>query len=277
MKQVIAEVISNEQILGELERVDAGTFKRPEARNVLGSWLMWLKCPEIAHEAQPGQFVMVRCDDYVLPRPISIHQSNNTGVALFYSVLSEGKGTKWLSERKKGEIIELFGPLGNGFEIESVFHRLLLVAGGMGIAPLCFLAQMATEKGLPVTLLYGTAGGERYPENLLPPKVELISATEDGSIGYRGFITDLIPKYAGKADQIFACGPMSMYQNMASRRKELKLERKPVQVSLEVRMGCGTGVCYGCTIKTKKGLKQVCADGPVFDLDEVLWDELNYL
>lgn len=246
-------------------------------RAILSSWLTWIKCPEIANEAKPGQFVMVRCGDHTLPRPISINQVDNNGIGLFFAVLSDGKGTKWLSERKKGEAVELFGPLGNGFEINSTSHSLLLVAGGMGIAPLLFLAQVATEKGLSVTLLYGTAGGERYSENLLPPKVELVSATEDGSVGYRGLVTDLIPKYAGKADQIFACGPMPMYRNMWLKKKELKLEGKSVQVSLEVRMGCGTGVCYGCTIKTKKGLKQVCADGPVFDLDEVLWKELGYL
>ncbi len=88
-------------------------------------------------------------------------------------------------------------------------------------------------------------------------------------------ITDLLPGFVDWADQVFACGPMSMYRDMVRQKQELKLEGKPVQVSLEVRMG--RGVCYGCTVKTKGGLKQVCQDGPVFDLDDVLWDELNYV
>ena len=113
MKQVIAEVISNEQILGELERHTARTLKLPNARNTLGSWLVWLRCPEITQEARAGQFVMVRCgEECMLPRPFSIHQVNDEGdMALFFAVWEDGKGTKWLSQRGKGDKIELFGPL----------------------------------------------------------------------------------------------------------------------------------------------------------------------
>ncbi len=85
----------------------------------------------------------------------------------------------------------------------------------------------------------------------------------------------LSPEIVSWADQIFACGPMAMYRDMALRKQELKLEGKPVQVSLEVNMGCGRGVCYGCTVKTRKGLKQVCRHGPVFNLEDILWDELT--
>ena len=106
--------------------------------------------------------------------------------------------------------------------------------------------------------------------------IEVLSATDDGSVGYRGLVTDLIPEYAAKADQVFACGPEPMYRHMAAHRKQL-FGKKPVQISLEERMGCGFGVCYGCTIKTKKGLKQVCQDGPVFELDEILWQEQGHL
>ena len=84
-------------------------------------------------------------------------------------------------------------------------------------------------------------------------------------------ITDFLPDFADRADQIFACGPAEMYQTMTTQKQQLK--GKPVQISLEVRMGCGLGVCYGCTVKTKNGLKQVCQDGPVFDLDDIIWDE----
>ena len=89
-------------------------------------------------------------------------------------------------------------------------------------------------------------------------------------------VTDLVPDFADWADQVFACGPMPMYRDMVMKKGKMKLEGKPVQISLEMRMGCGLGVCYGCTVKTKNGLKQVCKDGPVFDLGDILWDELSF-
>jgi len=112
-----------------------------------------------------------------------------------------------------------------------------------------------------------------YPKHLPPPEAELIIATEDGTAGQKGMITDFLPDFIDWADQVFACGPISMYHTMAARKQQL-LKAKSAQVSLEVRMGCGRGVCYGCTVRTKRGLKQVCKDGPVFDLEDILWDEL---
>ena len=220
---------------------------------------------------------MANCGEgCVLPRPFSIHQViDKEDVALYFAVLEDGKGTAWLSQRKQGDTVELFGPLGNSFSVYPGSQRLLLVAGGMGIAPLYFLAREALKNGRSVTLLYGTVNAHRYPDDLLPPQIKPIAATEDGTVGYKGMITDLLPNFAERADQIFACGPMPMYRDMALKKRELKLEGKPVQISLEVRMACGRGICYGCTIKTRKGLKKVCQDGPVFDIDDILWDELN--
>ena len=266
MKQVSAKVISNEQILKELER--------PNARNISGSWIIWLRCPEIAQEAKPGQFVMVHCgEECILPRPFSVHQVNNDAITLFFAVWEGGKGTGWLSQRKVGDSIDLFGSLGNGFTIYPTSHNLLLVAGGVGIAPLHFLAQQALNQGCSVTLLLGAQTvTQLYPQHLLPSGIKLVVATDDGTAGQKGVITDLVPDFAGWADQIFACGPVSMYQAMSARKQQL-LKGKSAQVSLEVRMGCGRGVCYGCTVKIKRGLKKVCEDGPVFDLDDILWDE----
>ena len=126
MKQVIAKVISNERILKELERRrDIPHATQP--RDVLGSYLLWLDCPEIAREAKPGQFVMVRCGgECVLPRPFSIHQVKDDGIALFYAVWEDGKGTKWLSQCHQGYTVELFGALGNGFSIQPRSSNLLL-------------------------------------------------------------------------------------------------------------------------------------------------------
>ncbi len=269
MKQVKAEIVNNDQILGSLFRT--------QGRNILSSHIIWLRCPEITQEAQPGQYVMVRCgEECVLPRPFSIHQVNDKGdMALFFAVWEDGKGTKWLSQQQKGDVVELFGPLGNGYSIHPTSHNLLLVAGGIGIAPLCFVAEQALNQGYSVTLLSGASTADQLcPEHLLPHKAKLITATEDGTAGEKGMITDLLPDFIGQADQIFVCGPMPMYRDMATKYRAF-LKDKSVQISLEVRMGCGLGVCYGCTVKTKSGLKQVCRDGPVFELEDILWNELD--
>ena len=108
---------------------------------------------------------------------------------------------------------------------------------------------------------------------MLSSSIHVVNATDDGTEGYKGLATDLIPAYIGKADQIFACGPVDMYRTIAADHNNTY--KKPVQLSLEIMMGCGVGVCYGCTIKTKRGLKQVCKDGPVFDLEDIVWEELT--
>lgn len=212
---------------------------------------------------------MVRCGDGydpLLRRPFSIHQTGNGGkLALLFKVV--GKGTTWLSHRREGDYMDLFGPLGKGFSLPSSSANLLLVAGGVGIAPLLFLAQKAIAQQHQVTLLVGASSrAQLYPKSLLPPAIEAIMATEDGSEGQRGMVTELVADFIPWADYIFACGPLSMYQTMAAERK---LRNKPVQVSLERRMGCGIGVCYGCTMNTRQGSKQVCKDGPVFELEDI--------
>jgi dihydroorotate dehydrogenase electron transfer subunit len=215
---------------------------------------------------------MVRCgekDEYQLRRPLSTHQREGGKIALLFSVV--GGGTQWLSQCQPGDRLDLLGPLGNGFNVNPDSKNLLLVAGGIGIAPLRFLSDEAVKRGLSVTLLCGTPTSHRYPPERLPQEIELVTVTEDGSIGRKGMITDILPDYINWADQVFACGPLPMYQAMAHMSE---LKNKPVQISLEVRMGCGLGVCYGCTVKTRSGLKQVCQDGPIFELDDVLWEEL---
>ncbi len=253
MKQATAYVISNSEVMP-------------------GVHLIWLESPQITSAAQPGQFVMVYCgEDTLLRRPLSIHQRAD-GVKLAFLVNAVGKGTHWLAQCQVGDNIDLLGPLGNGYSIHPESHKLLLLAGGIGIAPLRFLVDEALKRECSVRLLLGASTATQlYPKHLLPYGIELPVVTEDGTAGEKGMITDLLPDFADWADQIFACGPLPMYKVMAQMPE---LKDKPVQVSLEVRMGCGRGVCYGCTVKTKGGLKQVCTDGPVFDLDDVLWDEL---
>lgn len=254
MKQVLAPIISNTEVMP-------------------GVHLLWLEAPTIASKAKPGQFVMVRCgEDSLLPRPLSVHQVDGKRLALLFNVV--GKGTQWLSRRKAEDAVDMFGPLGNGFSIQPKTKKLLLVAGGIGIAPLYFLASSASREGYSIKIILGAqTKAQLYPQRLMPSEIKSVSATENGTTGQKGMVTDLIPQHVDWADQVFACGPMSMYLDMAHKKRELKLQGKPVQVSLEIMMGCGRGVCYGCTIKTRQGLKKVCQDGPVFDLNDILWDE----
>jgi len=211
---------------------------------------------------------MVRCgEETVLGRPLSIHQTEDDSLALLYAVI--GKGTQWLASCQVGDAIDIFGPLGNGFTVHSNARSLLLIAGGMGIAPLYYLADGAVKDRKQVTLLYGTANIDRYP---VPAGVTEVAATEDGSVSHRGMITELIPQYLESADQVFACGPLPMYRAMA---QTPELKNKPIQVSLELRMGCGMGTCYACTIRIRQGLKQVCKDGPVFEFEDIIWEEIR--
>jgi len=244
-------------------------------KRVTGTHLMWLDCPRIAAEARPGQFIMVRCDDLTLPRPLSIHQVEKGNIALLYAVLEGGHGTNWLARCRSAGLLQVFGPLGNGYSIDNNTKRLLLAAGGMGIAPLYFVARDAVDRGLQVTFLLGAQTARQlYPQHLLPSGVDVFTATDDGSAGEKSMVTSLIAKHIDRADRVFACGPLAMYRFMSNNKKNLGLEGVPVHVSLETTMACGHGVCYGCTIRTKHGLKQVCKDGPVFDMDEVVWSEI---
>jgi dihydroorotate dehydrogenase electron transfer subunit len=263
LRLITATVIDNKQILEGI--------RHRSGRSILSVQLIRLRCSQI-EKPEPGQFVMVRCgEESALPRPFSIHQVNGDSIGLFFNVWEGGKGTQWLAQLQVGDTLKLFGPLGNGFTIQPDSKKLLLLSGGIGIAPLRFLADEAIKRGLSVTLLCGTPTSHRYPPESLPPKIELVTVTEDGSAGKKGMITDVLPDFIKDSNQIFACGPLVMYQTMA---KMSELKTKSVQISLEVRMGCGLGVCYGCTVKTKNGLKQVCQNGPIFELNDILWEEL---
>jgi len=285
MKQALCSISSNAQVMP-------------------GIHLMWIEAPDIAKKARPGQFITVRCGDFTLRRPFSIHQSSPlTGedpgkgeIAILFKVT--GKGTLWLSQRKAGQKIDILGPLGKGFTIGPKSKNLLLVAGGIGIAPLVFLMQQASSQHR-ITLIHGaTTVTQIYPDSCQLPavsyqRVQFVPVTEDGSMGQTGMATDILPDFLDWADQVYACGPVGMYKAMALTldSSPLKgegriivgeglvpshnLKLKKSQVSLEVRMGCGFGACYACTINTKTGLRQVCRDGPVFELDDIIWHEVS--
>ena len=232
---------------------------------------MWLEAEGIANKAKPGQFIMIQCGgDVLLRRPISIHRAEGSKLAVLYARL--GSGTQWLSKQKEQAPIDILGPLGNGYTFDGDSKNLLLIAGGMGIAPLTFLADTVINQDKNVTLLLGAQKAAMvFPAKMLPDGIKCAVTTDDGSNGTKGRTTDVLSSYLDEADRVFACGPAPMYRTIY---KNNLLKNKPCQVSLEVRMACGMGVCYGCTIKTKQGLKQVCHHGPVFNFDDILWDEL---
>jgi dihydroorotate dehydrogenase electron transfer subunit len=253
-RQVIARIVTNDRVMP-------------------GVFLLWLEATEIACIAKAGQFVMLKCHGRVfLRRPLSIHRvnENKTHIAFIFAVV--GKGTDWLSKLTPDDTIDLLGPLGQGFKIAPSAQNLILMAGGLGIAPLRFLADEAQEQGKLVMLLLGASTSEMLcPEHLLPSDSNCVLNTDDGTRGRKGFVTECLSDYAARADQIFACGPLPMLRTMA---REILLKDKDVQISLETRMACGLGICYGCSIKTLKGMKQVCKDGPVFNLNDISWDEI---
>jgi dihydroorotate dehydrogenase electron transfer subunit len=154
--------------------------------------------------------------------------------------------------------------------VRSGSRNLLLVGGGIGVAPLVWQADEAVERGLSVTMLLGARTADQlYPSEMLPAEVELVTATDDGSAGHKGFVTDLLREYAGWADQVFACGPTPMFRAMAAALRSVQY-RKSCQVLLEERMACGTGICYSCAVETRRaGVKLICKDGPRFELRDV--------
>ncbi|MFA5065735.1 MAG: dihydroorotate dehydrogenase electron transfer subunit [Dehalococcoidia bacterium] len=266
LNQVSARVVSNDEVLSY-----------PGA----AYFLLQLEAAAIAAAAKPGQFLMLKCgDDCILRRPLSIHGiCDGSRIELLYRVTRttdgtpSGKGMDWLSQQKKGDKVNIIGPLGNGFKVAADTKRLLIVAGGIGIAPLGFLATQILSTGRQVTLLLGARSAANIlPENMLPSGITCAITTDDGSSGKKGLVIDILPEYLEGADQIFACGPQAMLEKLA---KIPEIQSKPVQVSLEVRMGCGAGACYGCSIRTTHGMKRVCREGPVFDIKDIIWQEVS--
>lgn len=220
-------------------------------------------------EIQCGQFAMLSCgtsDGIVLKRPISIHDFDKDTVTFIYETV--GKGTKSLSKIMKGTYIDVIFPLGKGFDTNE-YKRIALVGGGLGIFPL-----YSVIKKYP-NLDYYAYLGCRDESKFVCDDIfevacqEMTIATDDGSKGIKGFVTDFLQKDLCNKnfDAIFACGPKPMLKALKSATKDADI---PVFVSMEERMGCGFGACLTCTCKTDKGNKRVCVDGPVFDINEVI-------
>lgn len=248
---------------------------------VSGCYYLQLEEWRIARDSLPGQFLHVRIADNIVPflrRPFSIAGAfpDAGRVDIIFRVV--GKGTELLSRLREGEYLDCLGPLGTPFSPVRDITASVLLAGGVGIAPLLFLARILTGEGKKILVCYGAStSGELLPlEEFLPKKVEVFLATEDGSVGYQGLVTDLFESTlvdgTGRAE-IFACGPEPMLKTLVEKNRYWGY---PMQLSLEERMACGIGACQGCAVKVhrgdnKAGYLRACRDGPVFDFQEVMW------
>ncbi len=236
------------------------------------------QAPKIAATACPGQFVMVRVIDGLDPllrRPFSIHRSSGKDgtISLLFKVI--GKGTEILAQRCVGDQLDLVGPLGNGFNV-SHDQPVCLIGGGMGIAPLLFLAEQLKQSGRETKKDHVLLGARNKDE--LAPLAEEFSvlgyavqlASDDGSIGHKGFIPDLLDFVLPTVEQVYTCGPHLMMENIVGQCQRAEVS---CQVSLETHMACGMGACLGCTVHGKRGLVHVCKQGPVFNADVLAWGE----
>ncbi|MCF7873084.1 MAG: dihydroorotate dehydrogenase electron transfer subunit [Candidatus Omnitrophica bacterium] len=249
-------------------------------------FLLSFQSSHIARVAQPGNFLHLKLKSTILRRPLSIHKIKNNLIYILFKV--RGRGTKVLAKKKKNDQLDVIGPLGNGFKVKNG-ENLILVAGGIGVAPLLFLAQKLVKSPTsnvqrptsnvqrPTSdniILLGAKDGkkivcEKEFKNL---GFQVKIASEDGSKGKKGFVTDLLKEQLmtydlGLRTNIYACGPKDMFYQISKIVKKYK--NVSTQLSFEQFMGCGVGVCCACVIPTKAGYKKVCQDGPVFSLEEI--------
>lgn len=210
---------------------------------------------------KPGSFVHLKIDDCYLRRPISVCDVKKNELTLIYKVI--GKGTDKLTTMKNK--ISVLTNLGNGYDLKATGKVNLLVGGGVGIPPLYFLAKtlLKMKKQVIVVLGFNNKSEIFYLNEFKKLGVKVYLTTVDGSSGIKGFVTDAMKKI--KYDYVYACGPMPMFNAIHN------LYKGKAQYSMEQRMGCGFGVCMGCTIMTKFGPMRVCLEGPVFKEEELIW------
>lgn len=237
---------------------------------------MELIVPGIAPACKPGQFVHLRSGNYnqpLLRRPLSLYDVDKKlgSITLLYKVV--GVGTELLSHIRTKEYVDVMGPLGRPFSYQHSPKNALLIGGGVGIAPLVYLARTLKEQGCSCRVLYGTESRRQLVafEKFRQIGVEFMPATMDGSAGYRGLVTELLDKKVTPAgiDYIYTCGPEAMMAQVADYATRHGLAG---EVSLEEYMACGVGACLGCARKLKdrdQNYVKVCKDGPVFAINEV--------
>jgi dihydroorotate dehydrogenase electron transfer subunit len=237
--------------------------------------LLKLRLEESLPEILPGQFVQVKVDNSentFLRRPVSVHYVDKNNKELWLLIQWVGKGTRKLADVKPGELLNLIYPLGKGFYIpveQDINKKLLLIGGGVGIAPLLFLGFYLREKGFTPSFLLGARTEKDLQQLDEFRKIGTVHlTTENGCLGEKGFVTNHSSLLAGDADFIYACGPKPMMMAVAGYAKKRGI---PCEVSLENTMACGIGACLCCVEKTQKGNTCVCTEGPVFNINELSW------
>jgi dihydroorotate dehydrogenase electron transfer subunit len=243
-------------------------------------FLMGLRSAEVVAEARPGQFVMIRIgngSDPLLRRPFSICGSRDGELFLIlYKVV--GRGTAIMSGLKQGDRIGVLGPLGRGFRTPPTGALSFLVGGGMGIAPLFFMAERFGAEDM-ILLAGARTAHELISEKNVNIDIKPLIATDDGTRGLKGTAVDLfrmnLMKALGGRKALFACGPLPMLKGLWTLACA---ENIHFEVSLEASMACGLGACQGCAVGTAKGQPEpyflVCRDGPVFDALTLNWESL---
>ncbi len=211
-----------------------------------------------------GQFVNLRVDGAYLRRPISVCDSSESTLTLIYKVV--GSGTEKLSRLGAGAAVNLLTGLGNGYDTSKSGDRPLLLGGGVGVPPLYKLAKQLIAEGKTVSVILGfnTAEEVFYEKEFSELGARVTVCTADGSVGTRGFVTDAIPD-ASEYTYFYTCGPEPMLRAVS------RATATSGQLSFEERMGCGFGVCMGCSCETLTGYKRICRDGPVMEKEEIKW------
>ncbi|HBV81272.1 MAG TPA: dihydroorotate dehydrogenase electron transfer subunit [Lachnospiraceae bacterium] len=239
-----------------------------------GIYDMWINTT-LASQAKPGQFISVYTQDKsaLLPRPISICETDITNSRLRIVYRVAGKGTAEFSRYKTGHRVDILGTLGNGFPLEKAEgKRLFLMGGGIGIPPMLAVAK-AVKNTTSVDVIVGYRDKELFLAEDLQKYAAVHVATEDGSVGTKGNVMNVIEDEKLEADIIFACGPMPMLRAIKQYAAKKGIE---AYLSLEERMACGVGACLGCVVKTKEvdhhshvNNARICTDGPVYNAEDV--------
>lgn len=247
--------------------------------------LFYLFAPEISKLAKPGQFVMIRVSEQFIPllrRPFSLMSVDPSEgrIAIFFQIV--GRGTSRLSQYSPGESLSLIGPLGQGYSLSVLKpgDKVILVGGGRGIAPLFFLAQQLKEKKIRVMIFYGGKSAQDLPlKSLIEEELgveELVLATEDGSLGEKGLVTEVLERKEiwPRIERVYVCGPEAMMRKIA---RMIEVWGVPGEFSLETYMGCGLGICWSCVRRIKKANSwswvKVCEEGPIFPGEVIKWEE----
>ena len=212
-----------------------------------------------------GQFVDVAVEGFYLRRPLAAQEWDSESLAVIYKVV--GEGTAVMSRMAPGQSLELLCGLGNGFDAGACRKSALIVCGGLGASPVFSLAKelLAAGKKVCVVMGFNTAADAVLVDDFKAMGADVHLATLDGTLGVKGFVTEAIKAAQPKFDYFYTCGPAPMMKAVCQ-----SLEG-PGEASLEERMGCGCGICYGCTCHTAGGPKRVCADGPVFKKEDIIW------